>query len=330
MDEIDFEFLSANDLVFISIIAKGGYGIVYKVHSNRYNDDFALKRVPEARFKENEVECMKIIQSPHIVNLYNYYHFKNNVYLLMEYCPMCLAQLLMRYGGQMPYDDLIKYSREILLAIKSCHDIKMAHSDIKPSNFLIDKYGRVKVCDFGLSSVWTDNATSSHFKGSFLFMAPELFNHCPFDPFKTDVWALGVTFYFMATHEYPFDSQVSKADLVQLIRQGFFNSDNIEDTEYRYLIVRMLEHDPNKRPSVDEILNMPMFQLDLMPKQLTISSRISKAASTGLIHLKSFKVNRHIKMSKPNLLFNVADSMPKLAIPHKISKSSTRFFKSEL
>ena len=319
MDEIDYEFLSAHDLVFSSIIARGGYGIVYKVYSNRYKEDFALKRIPEARFKENEVECMKIIQSPHIVNLYNYYHFKDNVYMLMEYCPMCLAQMLMRYGGPMPYDELIKFSREILLAIKSCHDIQMAHSDIKPSNFLIDRYGRVKACDFGLSSVWTENATSSHFKGSCLFMAPEIFNHCPFDPFKTDIWAIGVTFYFMATHDYPFDSQVSKADLIQIIRQGFFNSDNIEDTEFRYLIVRMLDLDPTKRPSIDEILNMPIFKNSFMPKQLSLSSKISKAASTSIIQLKTLKCSRHIKTSKPNLFHCVAESMPKISIPHKIT-----------
>ncbi|EAX92980.1 dual specificity MAPKK, putative [Trichomonas vaginalis G3] len=100
---------------------------------------------------------------------------------------------------------MCKYMHDVVLCIKSLHDNNVAHHDIKPSNFLVDKYGRIKCCDFGLSSVYDcDDVQSSVHKGTLLFMSPEMLSMTPFNPMKSDIWALGVTLFFMATKTYPF------------------------------------------------------------------------------------------------------------------------------
>ena len=76
MDAVDEHFFAKNGFQFESLIAKGGYGIVYKICSLSYKQKFALKRIPSKRFVQNEVECLKYIESLFIVSLYNYYYFE--------------------------------------------------------------------------------------------------------------------------------------------------------------------------------------------------------------------------------------------------------------
>lgn len=191
------EFFKELGITFDKVIGEGGYGILYLVYHEQYKSYFAMKKIPEKRFNQAEIDCLKNIDHPNIVSLYKYYFFNGFVYLLMEYCPVDLSMILQKQS-ELDEEILRKYVHDILLAIKACHDRCIAHSDIKPSNFLIDKYGRIKVCDFCFSDVY-ENCSCQMYCGTLLFIAPEVLKKQEYNPMKADIWALGVTLYYMAT-----------------------------------------------------------------------------------------------------------------------------------
>ena len=216
--ELDISFLESHGLQFIDMAGKGGYGCIFLVYSTKYNQNFALKKVKAKYFRQSEIDCMRMLDNSSIVPLYDYYFFNEFVYLLMEFCPSSLDRELKNKG---PFigDELIKTAYGMLKAIKSCHENKVAHNDIKPSNFLIDAYGRIKVCDFGLSSFIQDDLLSSLYAGSKAFLAPEVISKKPFDSFKADIWALGVSLYILATSHLPW-SMKSEKHMIASITTG--------------------------------------------------------------------------------------------------------------
>lgn len=272
MEQSEIEFFQKEGIVCNGLIAKGGYGVVFDVYSTQYKDRFALKKIPEDLFNESEIDCLKAIDDPRIVHLYKYYKFNNSVYMLIEFCPNDLEKLL-KSKQKFSDDELLRIANEVILGVKACHDRMVAHCDIKPSNFMIDKYGRTKICDFGLSTIYAGNPTSSAFKGTVIFMAPEIFKLKGYNPFAADMWAIGVTLYYLATNTLPFfDANHKKA--IQKIMLGQYDDSNITNPIIKHMISRCLEMDSTKRATVYELLQSLEF---LTPKEPTGLIPMSKS-----------------------------------------------------
>ncbi|EAX99776.1 CAMK family protein kinase [Trichomonas vaginalis G3] len=297
MHEREAEFFLKEGLVCNGVIAEGGFGIVFNVYSLQYQTYFALKKIPEQRFNEAEIECMKRLDHPNACNLYNYYRFNGFVYMLLEYCPSDLYNL-MKLHESLEDDLLKKYCYEILVSIKACHDQNIAHSDIKPSNFLLDKYGRLKICDFGLAAMYEDeNMRSKTFKGTMLFMAPEVLNKREYNPIKADIWSIGVAFYFLASNSYPFDAK-DKQTLLYLLNSGIYHTHSIDNSHLRQVIEKCLKMNPNERATIDELLKMPYFD-SMNKKSLAFTSRARATQSTrALIVLPNSVINRQKRIQR--------------------------------
>lgn len=134
------------------------------------------------------------------------------IYIVMDYLQGgTLSELLDESESGLPLERVRIYFRGLLSAIHYCHEVKnIAHRDIKPENIMLDKYGEVYLCDFGVSEFFksSNDLLSGGTKGTYLFMAPEMVN-----PDKNkqiirgrqgDIWAAGVTLFNLLTGKYPF------------------------------------------------------------------------------------------------------------------------------
>lgn len=259
MDPAEIEFFEQQEIIIInSLIAQGSYGEIFLVYSKRYQVNFALKKIPESKFNEKEINCLLSINQSNVINLYNYFKFNNFVYMLMDYCPSDLFNTI-KSAPSLNNAQILRYAFEVVSAIKACHDMNIAHSDIKPSNFLIDKYGRLKICDFGLSQFYDNIHKSTSSSGTMLFMAPEQFRKKGYDPMKSDVWSIGVTLFYIATKTYPFFAITPQA-FKNLVETGVYPVNAIVNEDLRRVIFKCLSVDPAKRPTVDEILEMDYFR----------------------------------------------------------------------
>lgn len=275
MNSKEIEFFASKKISYVNSIAKGGFGEIFLVHSDQYKTTFALKKVPEKRFNAAEIEVMKSIDDVNIVNLYNYYRFDGHVYMLMEYCPTDLYHLI-REGEELNEDVLQKYIYNVVKSIKACHDNNIAHNDIKPSNFLVDQYGRIKCCDFGLSNLVNeeDRMINIH-RGTLLFMSPEMLRLEAFDPMKADIWALGVTLFYMATKTFPFIASDGKLLLKVILGGGNMPLFTVRNPYLRKLISRCLDVNPENRATIKELIESPYFRSQQKCTPLIASSHIT-------------------------------------------------------
>lgn len=320
MNPQEIEFFDSNDILFQHIIAQGGSGTVFYVHSIQYNANFALKKIPEEIFQESEVECLKEIDDPRIVSLYKIYKFENYVYLLFEYCPTDLEKTL-RQNKNTTHEEVKRYCRNVICCVKSCHDRKVAHSDIKPSNFLIDKYDRIKIGDFGLSQIYDDNPSSTAFKGTLYFMSPEIFMKQKFNPMAADIWALGVTLYYIAVRKYPFKSKKT-AKILTKIQTASYKKELVTDPDLLDIIERCLKIDPKERATCDELLAMPYFKNE--PKQ-EVAERIPLNRKDSLMKSHNLIVRPQISKGMISLSMSRSSNHSRIQLLGSQSKSSQRF-----
>lgn len=284
MNARDETYLKMRNFVYKEQIGAGGNGVVYRIYDPNYDCDFALKSVFESKFNKNEIDCMKQVDDPNVVRLYGYEYFEGSVYLLMEYCPTSLGQYLRKHKN-LCSDTVKKYAIGVLKAIRACHRFNIAHLDIKPGNFLIDQYDRVRVCDFGLSANLSGIEKEQQFAGSVPYMAPEIACHNVYDPKKADMWSVGVTLYMLATGRLPWTGK----DRNQLSQNAMTKDPQLEYVQDELLataIKSCLDLDPELRPTVDELLELPIFRensLTCIKKQSLVAKPRAILSQTSLI-----------------------------------------------
>lgn len=305
MIDREMEFFEQAGIKYVRTLGRGSFGTIFLVYSSQYNMNFALKKIPIKYFNEEEVKIMINIDSTRFVRLYNYYKFEQSVYLLMEYCPQDLLHLAKRRIAPMT---LSNYIYEMMLCIKACHDNNIAHYDIKPSNFLIDQYGHIKISDFGLSKIYEAEPESLERRGSLHYMAPEMFRFDVYNPMVSDIWSLGVSIYYMATGKYPFSAN-SDSELMRIIYNGKYNEELVADPKLREIIAKCIVVDPKKRASIDELFRSSYFCEGLKctkwysmktfvqvqnPKNLIVRPNLSDRSKLGHRLMPSFHQQRLI------------------------------------
>lgn len=101
--------------------------------------------------------------------------------------------------------------------------------------------------------------TSDLFLGTTLFMAPEVLEKKEYDPMKSDVWSIGITFYYMATQNYPYNAD-DKEILLKQIQNSRLLLYNIDNPKLAKVIKRCLTINPEERATIDELLAMSYFK----------------------------------------------------------------------
>lgn len=159
------------------------------------------------------------------------------------------------------------YLRDMLKALHYCHKVaKVIHRDIKPDNIGINHNGEAVLIDFGVCADLTgrkDDKLDQNM-GSYMFFAPEMLMRNregarDVHGEMTDIWALGVTFFYLLTGRYPW--QTKNADsllqLKEIILLKEIDFTLIKNAQVRNLMRQILCKDPANRITMDEILEDP-------------------------------------------------------------------------
>lgn len=213
------------------------------VYHQNFNDNFVCKIVTKKVNYEKEFHALSVLDHPNIVRLYAHFEENNNYFLILEFCEGGSLETLIKQRTRPLQDKIITYAKQIVSALKYMHSQKIAHHDLKPANILFDRYGRIKVADFGLACQYPGE-TSNFVVGSYGYLAPEQRANQTFNPFIADIWSLGVTIYFMTCGFNPFLQQ----------KNGYkFLIPMFVDRAIADVITGTLEINPAKRLSLDEI-----------------------------------------------------------------------------
>lgn len=195
-------------------IGSGAYGDVVEGIDVRTNEKRAVKIIKKGNNKKlrehlaSEMQVMKSISHPNIVQTYQIFDLKTKIYIAMEYVR---GGDLFDYVSQHPNlteSQVSQMMNSIFLAVNYLHENCIVHRDLKPENILCGNNSwplQIKVTDFGFSGFCDpDNDTTMRTQvGTPYFMAPEILTNAGHGP-PVDSWSCGVILYTILTGRLPF------------------------------------------------------------------------------------------------------------------------------
>lgn len=287
----------------IELLGSGGFACVYKVWSEQYNMYFAAKvfdiRGPtlSGNISSYTAEIQALMQLSHknILSVYNHFSGKDYIYMILEFCPNGNLNDHIKEKGMNP-EKMGEVCKALVSALSYCHSLRIAHCDIKPSNILFDAHDRLKLADFGLSHKSVGTTRAHRFAGTKLFIAPEVIKLKVHDPFKADVWSLGITFYLMATGHTPWPTH-STTECLNAIKNGKFEIPEDVHPLYANIIKLMLSIDPNDRPNMSELVSYP-FDIEVKESSSRLKVRERRASSSSTVPYVSSVATQQI-LAKP-------------------------------
>ena len=156
--------------------------------------------------------------------------------------------------------EILDYFTQICLAIKHIHEKKIIHRDLKSGNIFLMKNGLVKLGDFGIAKGFQKTIDKAKtMVGTPYYLSPEILESKPYDS-KSDIWALGVLLYEMMTFKMPFNANSFPMLSVKIMRGNYIPPPAIYTKDLRELVSKCLTVDPKSRPTIQEILKMPIIQ----------------------------------------------------------------------
>ena len=150
-----------------------------------------------------EMRSMALLSHPNTVSVYDAGEHEGALFLVMEKCSRGTALGRLRASGAMPLLEATQVVRDACRGLDAAHRRGMVHCDIKPDNILLDDH-EAKLSDFGLVlAANTEGDGSGRVAGTPHYMSPEQCDGKAVDH-RSDIYALGATFFHLATGEAPF------------------------------------------------------------------------------------------------------------------------------
>lgn len=208
-------------------IGEGGMGVVYKAYDNRLQRDIALKMLPLGMNKDPQLRQRLIAEAraasrldhPNICIIHDVGETADGqLYIAMAYYQgKTLSERIQR--GALLVQDSIYICLQVCEALSVAHQKQIVHRDIKPANILINDVNQVKVLDFGIAKIESENLTQTGMSlGTLAYMSPEQLRGEKADA-GADIWALGVVLYEMLTGKQAFPARAMADVLKDVLNQ---------------------------------------------------------------------------------------------------------------
>ncbi|CAD8102545.1 unnamed protein product [Paramecium sonneborni] len=263
-----------------AILGQGAFGIVRSAINVITKQEFAIKIIDKEKIKreelieslKKEIHILMIINHPNIVKLIEVLASKTKIYLVLEWIKGGELFDVIRNNKYIQEPQMRKYFRQIIRAIRYCQSKSIAHRDLKPENILIcNQTDQIKVNDFGLSSLFQDpsNLNNELYTtcGTVHYLAPEVIQSSGYDGHKADIWSLGVILYFSCAGYLPFEDDNVAILLDNIITAQYFPFPKYFSTELKDLLSKLLVTHPNKRITIDNIIQHSWFQTDISKEE---------------------------------------------------------------
>lgn len=207
---------------------------------------------------EREIIIMKLISHPNIMGLYDVWENDDELYLVLEYVEGGELFDFLIHNGKLNEKDAVKYFRMIINGVVYCHKFNICHRDLKPENILLDKNGNIKIADFGMAALETEQKLLETSCGSPHYASPEIVTGKNYHGSPSDIWSCGIILFALLTGHLPFDDP-SIRKLLLKVQTGKFHMPSNLSNEAKDLIWSMLRVDPTQRIKIEEVLKHPLL-----------------------------------------------------------------------
>lgn len=260
-------FLFAGKYKVLERIGSGATGQVYLCEHPTMQRLVALKVLPRDYLDNpavihrfyHEAQALAALNHANIIRAFDNGQQGRNHYIVMEYIYGSTLQELITKTGPIGRDQAVHYVRQAALGLQHLHESGLVHRDVKPSNLILDRHGTVKILDLGLArevKERTDDITRQCEPNAILgtadFLSPEQAINSSQVDIRTDIYSLGMTWYFLLAGKTPFaDGKTAQAKiLMHQLRKPTPIREIRSDLPGAMiaLLEQMMEKDPDQRP----------------------------------------------------------------------------------
>jgi serine/threonine protein kinase len=244
-------------------LGRGGMAEVYKAYQESLDRYVAVKVMHSflaeeqnflTRFKR-EARAMAALNHNNIVVVHDFDVQDGLYYIAMEFVSGGTLKDRLAHlndaGERLPLDQVVRLVLEVAAALTYAHERDMVHRDIKPGNIMLDSEGHAVLTDFGIAKIMsgpTVTATGAMI-GTPAYMSPEQGLGRPGDE-RSDLYALGVLFYHMATGRLPYEADTPLAVVLKHVNEPVPEPDDLDGEMPKPIwdvIIKAMAKDPDDR-----------------------------------------------------------------------------------
>lgn len=248
-------------------LGQGNFGSVCLVTSKITKKLYALKEIKGDDYDdsqreevEREIKLLENLNHPHVIKYFTSFQENGNFYIIIEYINGGSLEALsekVRQDNKLLTEKIVwDFLIQTLSGLVYLHENKnIVHRDIKPDNLLLDKEKNLKISDFGISAMARKDADESikcHMThiGPIQFMSSEMALGIDYD-FKSDIYMLGLTFYFVLTGKLPEKKISNGSGNYNIIRNQNYLEEipNYYSDSLKNFIKKLLTIKKEERPS---------------------------------------------------------------------------------
>ena len=245
----------------VSQLGRGGMGVVYKGRDESLNRFVAIKVLTEKLSDDptylqrfvREAQAAAALSHPNVVQIYfTGQDDEGHPYFVMEYVPGQSLDHVLRSEGRVDNPRASQLMMQAANGLAAAHELGIIHRDIKPANLMLDERGTLKIADFGLAlpaGAETQLTATGMFVGTPGYLSPE---QCAGEKpdHRTDIYALGVTYYMLLTGTPPFRGESPLALMKQIFDANPPDVTTINpnvDPETRRILGKMIAKEREQR-----------------------------------------------------------------------------------
>lgn len=254
------------------LLGEGSFGKAFLCSRDSDDDLCVIKQIKvEDMTKQekedviNESTILSKLDHPNIIKFFEFFESKTpqqTFNIVTEYADGGDLSEKIKEQNKTPFkeSDILDYFTQICLALKHIHEKKIIHRDLKSGNVFLMKSGLVKLGDFGIAKTFKNTMDKAKtMVGTPYYLSPEIIQGKLYDN-KSDIWSLGVLLYEMMTFKMPFEANTLPMLSMKIMRGNYTPPSSMYTKDLREIVSKCLMVDPSRRPSIREILKMPIIQ----------------------------------------------------------------------
>ena len=305
----------------IAPLGKGGMGQVYLAVDTRLRRKVAIKLLPASytndadrimRF-EQEAQTASALNHPNIVTIHEIGRSDSLQFISTEFIDGATLREHLN-NSRMPVTEVLEVAAQVASALQAAHDAGIIHRDIKPENLMVRRDGIVKVLDFGLAKLGSQDFPAIQFSddssspvdtkagvvmGTIGYMSPEQARGEEVDV-RTDIWSLGVVLYEMTSGHAPFAGATASHLLASMLENQppSLSSDLEVPAELERIIMKALNKNTADRYQTVRDLAVDLKNLkDEIEVQLRLTRTLNSNPSMNEVtvgRLAAFDTTRNV------------------------------------